>query len=266
MASFDNSYYSILERYNLIREESLQDQINRLRATLDSLKAKNGDSPELQNSYKELDSVAQSAGIAQTPQSSAAQRATPSATSSQPAAQPAGEINQQQKDLFQKLHGTSYNPNSSMDKAKMGQLQSAGAEVGYEDVNKLTNAAYAKQYGDTDKGRAYAKQAGTTQPAQSAPAQSPFKNQSAANPMNPTSVPSINTTPSWNAYSKQTEPRPNFTGSNTPPGAPVASPLQNQSSANPLNTGKPGFPSGKPSWNSYSKQKEARPNFTQKTS
>lgn len=82
-------------------------------------------------------------------------------TDASQSAQPTGEISQQQKDLFKKLHGTSYNPNSSMDKAKMGQLQSAGAEVGYDDVGKLANSAYAKQYAGTPKGDAYAKKAET---------------------------------------------------------------------------------------------------------
>jgi hypothetical protein len=74
-----------------------------------------------------------------------------------------GEITQQQKDLFKKLHGTSYNPNSSMDKNKMGLLQTAGSEVGYDDIGKLTNTAYAKQYAGSSKGDTYAKKAGIAQ-------------------------------------------------------------------------------------------------------
>lgn len=240
MASFDNSYYNILERYNLIREESLQDQINRLRATLDSLKAKNGDSPELQNSYKELDSVAQSAGLPSTPQGGVAQETVPataaptsastapvqSAANQQQTSQPAGETTQQQKDLFRKLHGTSYNPSSSMDKDKMEQLQSTGSEVGYDDVSKLTNATYAKQYANTPQGAAYAKQAGTAQPA--ATQEAPTTN-AVIPSQTPGGTPSINVTPSWIARS---EGRP----------APLLGNYNN--SSNPLQPGRPGLPTG----------------------
>jgi len=226
MGSFDKSFYDLLNKYKSITEKYTITDENGNTATVDELPP----------------------GVTLAPQSGTTPTAVPATATGNAAAapqagstaQPAGEITQQQKDLFQKMHGTSYNPNSTMDKTKMGQLQSAGSEVGYDDVNKLTNAAYAKQYGDSEKGKAYAKQAGTTQPTQTQGQQDPTTITPVVKPATtPGGTPSINVTPSWVARS---EGRPAPLLGNKPQSPATYA----QQSANPLNIGRPAQPTGKP--------------------
>lgn len=210
MGAFDRSYHGILNRYQYIKEQSatgpVADEYYKGLERLENLRKQNA--PNLQNEVDKFVSWmrqnqegilgrepqptggelvrtstapvnvgtatktagAPAAKSAPLSQSAPAKPATGTGTSQ--SAQPTGEISQQQKDLFKKLHGSSFNPNSSMDKTKMGQLQIAGSEVGYDDVGKLTNAAYAKQYAGTSKGDVYAKKVGTTGTAK-APASTP---------------------------------------------------------------------------------------------
>ena len=76
--------------------------------------------------------------------------ATTQSTVSSPAkGSPSGAATDEEKNLFKKLHGTSYDPNSSRDKGLLGVLRSSGEAVGgYGDFKKLRTVAYGKQYGE----------------------------------------------------------------------------------------------------------------------
>lgn len=204
MGAFDRNFYNILNRYNFIREQSATltnpqgpkadeflkrvDAIKQMYAANDP----NADTEfqDFTNWYKQNrnDIIGQS-GSEPVAAGTATKTSTAGATVGQPtgtpasapvtastsSAQPAGEITPQQKEMFKKLHGTSYNPGSTMDKQKMSQMQSAGQEVGYDDVNKLANASYAKQYANSPKGTAYANAAKTNKSATEISSQSqPF--------------------------------------------------------------------------------------------
>ena len=181
MASFDKSYYDILNKYQSIREKfTLTDDTGKVVGSYDELPAglqpqqKSNDglpTPEETVAYfkqqadairatdparaasfdKQAAMVPQNAAVAAkggavTPSAdpkaqvaAAMEYKTPQSTNSAPS--------QEEQDLFKKLHGSSYNPNSAMDKAKFAQLQTAGKQAGgYKDVEKVRNAAYAQQY------------------------------------------------------------------------------------------------------------------------
>ena len=181
MASFDKSYYDILNKYQSIREKfTLTDDTGKVVGSYDELPAglqpqqKSNDglpTPEETVAYfkqqadairatdparaasfdKQAAMVPQNAAVAAkggavTPSAdpkaqvaAAMEYKTPQSTNSAPS--------QEEQDLFKKLHGSSYNPNSAMDKAKLAQLQTAGKQAGgYKDVEKVRNAAYAQQY------------------------------------------------------------------------------------------------------------------------
>ena len=180
MASFDKSYYDILNKYQSIREKfTLTDDTGKVVGSYDELpaglqpqqKSNNLPTPEENAAYlkqqadairatdparaasfdKQAAMVPQNAAVAAkggavTPSAdpkaqvaAAMEYKTPQSTNSAPS--------QEEQDLFKKLHGSSYNPNSAMDKAKFAQLQTAGKQAGgYKDVEKVRNAAYAQQY------------------------------------------------------------------------------------------------------------------------
>lgn len=180
MASFDKSYYDILNKYQSIREKfTLTDDTGKVVGSYDELpaglqpqqKSNNLPTPEENAAYlkqqadairatdparaasfdKQAAMVPQNAAVAAkggavTPSAdpkaqvaAAMEYKTPQSTNSAPS--------QEEQDLFKKLHGSSYNPNSAMDKAKLAQLQTAGKQAGgYKDVEKVRNAAYAQQY------------------------------------------------------------------------------------------------------------------------
>lgn len=51
-------------------------------------------------------------------------------------------------DLFKKLHGTSFDPNSKRDRRLLGYIKSAAEEAGgYGDFKTIKNLAYSQQYG-----------------------------------------------------------------------------------------------------------------------
>lgn len=154
--SLADEYYKGLERLENLRKQNapnLQDEVNKFVGWM------------RQNQEGILGRPPETTPRAATGSPTTSTGPATTATTSSDTVSQGEEITQQQKDLFRKLHGTSYNPNSSMDKTKMSQLQSAGSEVGYDDVNKLTNTAYAKQYAGTPQGDAYAKRANPTPPA-----------------------------------------------------------------------------------------------------
>lgn len=70
-----------------------------------------------------------------------------------------GEPTAEEKELFKKLHGTEFSA-GQMNNAKLQQLRVAGQQSGgYSDTEKVRNAAYAAQYGDSAEGKAYARKA-----------------------------------------------------------------------------------------------------------
>ncbi len=70
-----------------------------------------------------------------------------------------GPITDEEKSIFKRLHGTDFSPGRTND-AKLAQMRSASqAAGGYDDIEKVRNAAYAQQYGDTPQGQAYAQRA-----------------------------------------------------------------------------------------------------------
>ena len=51
-------------------------------------------------------------------------------------------------DLFKKLHGTSFDPNSKRDRRLLGYIKNAASEAGgYGDFKAIKNLAYSQQYG-----------------------------------------------------------------------------------------------------------------------
>jgi len=73
------------------------------------------------------------------------------------------EPTQKELDLFKRLHNSSYNPKSPMDKRKMEQLRQASQQVGSEDISKLAPAAYNLQ--SKDKTTAYTPRSSSKQTA-----------------------------------------------------------------------------------------------------
>lgn len=190
MGSFDKSYYDILNRYQSIIEKfTLTDDKGNVIGTYNELPA--GLLPQQSNNgmVSDIPGVptfpaaamnkkiinlggaaspeAKDASVTSTekPQAAAADNeVTPTAKAKPEAATASTSPSQEELNLFKKLHGSSYNPNSSMDKAKFAQLQSAGKQVGgYSDTEKVRNAAYAQQYANKPElAKVYAKKAGIT--------------------------------------------------------------------------------------------------------
>lgn len=92
----------------------------------------------------------------------------------QAAAQPAAKAEpptEEEKTMLQKLHKSSYDPNSSMDKRNLDILRQARQEVGKDaNLKTLANAVYAKQYA---KGDAQKKGTANVQPTAQQPASAP---------------------------------------------------------------------------------------------
>ena len=59
------------------------------------------------------------------------------------------EITEEEKEIFKKLHDSSFNPKSSRDKGLLSNIRKAGSELGgYKDTRALSTLAYADQYGE----------------------------------------------------------------------------------------------------------------------
>ena len=59
------------------------------------------------------------------------------------------EITEEEKEIFKKLHESSFNPKSSRDKGLLSNIRRAGSELGgYKDTRALSTLAYADQYGE----------------------------------------------------------------------------------------------------------------------
>ena len=150
MASFDKSYYDILNKYDSIREQRYQVVDTQTGQVIGVTDQKPPTQPASAQPTGDP-AAAQATGVpaGTTPAQFDARRAAqtgvsrPTTAPDQIAAVPAdAEPSEEQKKNFQRLHGSPYNPQSSMDKSKMQMQKQAEATSG-GDFNKLRQTVYA---------------------------------------------------------------------------------------------------------------------------
>lgn len=72
----------------------------------------------------------------------------PATDARKPQAIPAEKPETNEIDIFKKLHGTTFDPNSKRDRGLLGYIKSAAEEAGgYGDFKAIRNLAYSQQYG-----------------------------------------------------------------------------------------------------------------------